>query len=93
MIDLNSKKYNGLSDEEKKLIQEAFEAGVDSVLDEVYESAVFDLEMNADAYNEAKMFRKRLPNHPSKIDPDKPNDEKDMHQKAPEMRKKLGKLK
>ena len=67
-------------DEFEALLEEAFLAG--------YEDASEDIE----TYNE-NVMRKRLPNHPSKIDPNNPDDEKDLHQKAPIMRKKLKKLK
>ena len=86
MINLDSNKYKSLSEEEKKLVQEAYEAGVDDVLDEIYEEAVFDLEMNLAVYDEDKIMRKRLPNHPSTLDPNNP---KDTHQKAPIMKKKI----
>ena len=79
-----------ISEEEKQLVREAFEAGVDSVLDEVYEDAVFDLEMNAEAYDESKKIRRRLPNHFETVDT---NSEKDKHIRAPQIKRKLGKLK
>ena len=90
MIDLRK-----LSEEERKLVREAWEAGANSVLDDIYTECAFDLEGEMDEYitEGGKIMRKRLPNHPSKIDPNKPEDEKDLHQKAPIMKKKLSKLK
>ena len=64
------------------------------ILQEAYYSGYKDAEEDINIYTEArKVFRKRLPNHPSKIDPNNPNAGNDLHQKAPIMRKKLKKLK
>ena len=66
----------------------------ESILKEAFLAGYKDAEEDINIYTEArKVFRKRLPNHPSKIDPNNPNAGNDLHQKAPIMRKKLKKLK
>ena len=66
----------------------------ESILEEAFLAGYEDAEKDIIFYNENEgIMRKRLPNHPSKIDPNNPNDERDLHQKAPIMRKKLKKLK
>lgn len=69
-----------------------YDKDFESILEEAFLAGYEDASEDIETYNE-NVMRKRLPNHPSKINPNNPDDKKDLHQKAPIMRKKLKKLK